>query len=199
MSLVGKWLHAHTGLSNHIDKTNFVFSWSSCIDPANSIDDNFVLTLSGSEEKNGSRTISCSRCFDSRCQGGCGFSNTRGCCCKVVPSSLESAQAVSNHLKLPRSRFFVSEVRDFTSLNWVFGLTHIVRTMTTPLKDSVESLRYLESVVPQSGVYDTCGDPAVKRLAWNHCPPGRHPGGCGGRGVGVHGGRVVHDGHVHVS
>ena len=145
------------------------------------------------------RSITCSGSFYGSGQGCCRFSDSSRGGCEMMPSSFEGTKAVTDHFKLTRSGFFVSEVRDFTSLNLVFRLTHNVRTMTTPLKDSVESLRYLESVVSQSGVYDTCGDPAVMRLAWNRCPPGRHPGGCGGRGVGVHGGRVVQDGHVHVS
>ena len=199
MSFISKWLDTHAGLSNHVNKAYLVFSWSACIYPTDSIHDNFMLTLSRCEEEYSSRTVTCSCSLDGCCQGCCSFSNTCGRGGEMMSSSFEGTKAVADHLKLTGSCFFVSKVRDFTSLNWVFRLTHNVRTMTTPLKDSVESLRYLESVVSQSGVYDTCGDPAVKRLAWNRCPPGRHPGGCGGRGVGVHGGRVVQDGHVHVS
>lgn len=199
MPFVSKRLNAHAGLSHHVNKAYLVFSRTSCIDSADGIDNNFVLTLPRCEEENCSRAVTCSRRFDGCSQRRCSFTDTCRRCSEMMPSSFECTETISNHLKLTGSCLFVSKVRNTTSLNWVLRLTHNVRTMTTPLKDSVESLRYLESVVSQSGVYDTCGDPAVKRLAWNRCPPGRHPGGCGGRGVGVHGGRVVQDGHVHVS
>lgn len=151
MSFISKWLYTHAGLSNHVDKAYFVFSWSASIYSAYCVNDNLMLTLSRCEEENSSRAITCSRSFDSCCQGCCSFPDTSGCCSEMMASSFEGTEAVANHLKLTRSCFFVSKVRDFTSLNWVFRLTHNARTMTTPLKDSVESLRYLESVVSQSG------------------------------------------------
>ena len=141
MPFVCEWLHTHTRLSDHIDKTNFVFSRPSSIYPTNSIYDNFVLTLSRCKKENCSRTIRCSCCFDGCSQSCCSFSNTRWCCCKMMSSPLQGTKAITDHFQLPRSRLFMSEVRYFTSLNSVFRLTHIVRTMTTPLKDSVESLR----------------------------------------------------------
>lgn len=157
MSFIRKWLYAHTGLSNHVNKTNFIFSRPSCIYPTYSIYDDFMLTLSRCKEEDCPRPITCSGSFYGCGQGCCRFSNTSWCCCEMMPSSFECTKAVADHFKLTGSSFFVSKVRDSTSLNSVFRLTHIVRTMTTPLKDSVESLRYLESVVSQSGVYDTCG------------------------------------------
>ena len=141
MTFVGKRLDAHAGLSYHVNKTYLVFSRTSSIDSADSIDNNFVLTLPRCKEENCSWAVACSRRFDGCSQSRCSFTNTCRCCGEMMASSLECAKTISNHLKLTWPCLFMSKVRDVTSLNWVLRLTHNVRTMTTPLKDSVESLR----------------------------------------------------------